>query len=404
MKILYHHRTLSKDGQNVHIEELIGAFRRLGHDIRIVGPTAHKNAAFGSDGGLASKVRAALPASLGELVELAYSMLAFYRLLKAYRAFRPDVLYERYNLFLLSGAWLHRLTGVPYFLEVNAPLADERRDNSGLSLYRLAKWCERHVWRAADLVLPVTKVLAGYVTAAGVRARRIEVLPNGIDPKHFPRTQSGEAIRRAHGLEGKTVIGFTGFLREWHGLPAIVEVMRELTQQGHDLHFLVVGEGQGRAALERAAEQAGIASRITITGVVDRHQIPAYVAAFDIAVQPKATEYASPLKLFEYMALARAIIAPDQPNLREVLTNGENALLFAPDDPKSLAAVLSRLIREPVLRDQLGANAARTVAQLDLTWDGNARKIAAAMETAVARERRPSARAAAILEEPTRPA
>jgi glycosyltransferase involved in cell wall biosynthesis len=400
MKILYHHRTLSKDGQNVHIEELIAAFRRAGHEVHVVGPGAYKGAAFGSDGGLASRIRQILPASVGELIELAYSGLAFWRLMKAYRAFKPDVLYERYNLFLLSGAWLRRLTGLPYFLEVNAPLAEERRLNSGLSLRRLAHWCERTVWRAADVVLPVTKVLAGYVTAAGASARRIEVLPNGIDRTHFAPALSGARIRQVHGLEGKTVIGFTGFLREWHGLPAIVDVMRELTAQGYDLHFLVVGDGQGRPALERAAKAAGIENRITITGVVDRHEIPDYVASFDIAVQPKATEYASPLKLFEYMALGRAIIAPDQPNLREVLTNGSNALLFAPDDPVSLANALSALIVEPDLRTKLGAAAARTVEDLDLTWDGNARKIAAAIEGILARRHRPALPPAAVMDPP----
>jgi len=388
MKILYHHRTLSKDGQNVHIEELIAAFRRAGHDVHVVGPTSYKEAAFGSDGGLASRIRQALPTSVGELIEIAYSGLAFYRLMKAYRAVQPDVLYERYNLFLLSGAWLRRITGIPYFLEVNAPLAEERRLNSGLSLRRLAHWCERAVWRAADVVLPVTQVLANYVTTAGVHARRIQVLPNGIDLKHFPISLSGEGVRRKHGLERKTVIGFTGFLREWHGLPAIVDVMRALTIKGYDLHFLVVGDGQGRPALEQAAKSAGIEDRITITGIVDRHEIPAYVASFDIAVQPKATEYASPLKLFEYMALGRAIIAPDQPNLREVLVHGKNAVLFSPDDPASLSEALSCLILASDLRAEIGAAAERTVQELELTWDGNARKIAAAMEAAVSARRK----------------
>lgn len=403
MKILYHHRTLSKDGQNVHIEELIAAFRRAGHEVRVVGPTAHRNAAFGSDGGLVSRIRRALPAAAGELIELAYSVLAFQRLMKAYREFKPDVLYERYNLFLLSGAWLHKLTGLPMFLEVNAPLAEERRLNSGLSLRGLADWCERYVWRAADLVLPVTRVLARYVTDTGVDGRRIDVLPNGIDLDHFTPTLSGDPVRQRYGLTGKTVIGFTGFLREWHGLPAIVDVVRMLKAEGFDLHFLVVGDGPGRPALDRAAKAAGIEDCITVTGVVDRHDIPAHVAAFDIAVQPKATEYASPLKLFEYMALGRAIIAPDQPNLREVLTHRENALLFAPDEPASLRDALVALIRDQALRTRVGAAAFQTVQDMELTWDGNARKIAAAMEAAVAR-RAALAPAPVMIQEPSRPA
>lgn len=404
MKILYHHRTLAKDGQNVHIEELIGAFRRAGHQVHIVGPAAHRKAAFGSDNGFASWIRRKLPAAVGELLELGYSALAFYRLLKAYRTFKPDVIYERYNLFLLSGAWLRAITGLPLFLEVNAPLAEERRLNGGLALRELAAWCERVVWRAADVVLPVTHVLAKDVIRAGADPRRIEVLPNGIDLRRFAPATSGARVRAAYGLDGKVVIGFTGFLREWHGLPAIVEVVKDLKAQGYALHFLVVGDGPGRPALEEAAKGAGIKDCITITGVVDRDDVPAHVAAFDIAVQPKATEYASPLKLFEYMALGRATLAPDQPNLREILTHGENALLFAPDDTVSLSQALSRLILDTSLRQRAGAAAARTVRDLDLTWNGNARKIAAAMEAMTAQRARKPAAAAAVMDDPPRPA
>src|SRR4051812_23148591 len=110
MKILYHHRTLSKDGQNVHIEELVSAFRRAGHDVCVVGPPGHAEAAFGSEGGFRSRLRAALPRAVAEVAELGYSFAAFARLWRAYRSFRPDAVYERYNLFLLSGAWLRALT------------------------------------------------------------------------------------------------------------------------------------------------------------------------------------------------------------------------------------------------------------------------------------------------------
>ena len=169
MRILYHHRTLSKDGQAVHIEELIAALRRAGHEVFVVGPTAHANAEFGSDGGLATRLRALLPRWIAELIELAYSVVAFTRLWRAWRTFRPDALYERYNLFMLSGAWLRALTGIPYGLEVNAPLALERNRTAGLAWLKLAQACERYVWRRADAVFPVTAVLAGsHVAAAGV--------------------------------------------------------------------------------------------------------------------------------------------------------------------------------------------------------------------------------------------
>ncbi|PMY01013.1 glycosyl transferase family 1, partial [Pseudomonas sp. MPR-R2A5] len=84
--------------------------------------------------------------------------------------------------------------------------------------------------------------------------------------------------------------------------------------------------------------------------------------------------YASPLKLFEYMALSRAIVAPDQANIREVLTDGVDALLFRPGDPAALAEVLARLAAAPELRRRLGAAARRRLEGADLTWRGAARR------------------------------
>ena len=384
MKILYHHRTLSKDGQNVHIEELIAAFRRAGHEVMVVGPAAHKEAEFGSDGGFLSKLRAALPRGIAELLEFGYSLLAFSKLWSAYRAFKPDVLYERYNLYMLAGAWLRAITGLPFIVEINAPLVLERSREPGLSLKWFARLCERYVWRKADLALPVTEVLGRQVQAAGVYASNIRVMPNGIDLHHFAAGRSGDKVRTRYGFEKKIVIGFTGFIREWHGLPAVIEVMKQLRHE-YDVAFLVVGEGPGRKGLEQAARDHDLS--VAVTGVVGRADIPDHVAAFDIALQPKATEYASPLKLFEYMSLARAIIAPAQLNIREILTDHQDALLFAPDDVESFSKVLRQLIEDGALRARIGAAAAVTIHARDFTWDGNARRITAAIAELTAEKR-----------------
>ncbi len=123
MRILYHHRVASKDGQMVHIEEIVRALRELGHEVAVIGPPATERVSFGADAGTVAALKRSLPAAVYEWLELAYSALAFFRLWRAYRRLRPDVLYERYNLFMLAGAWLKLLTGLPMLLEVNAPLA-----------------------------------------------------------------------------------------------------------------------------------------------------------------------------------------------------------------------------------------------------------------------------------------
>lgn len=376
MRILYHHRTRSKDGQNVHIEELTRALAARGHEIVVVAPPGYDSEQFGADAGLVATLKRFIPKAAYELIEVAYSAHAYRRLRRAARAQAFDVIYERYNLHCLAGLWLRRRTGLKLLLEVNAPLAEERAKHDGLAFPGLARWTERLIWRGADAVLPVTQVLAGHVRAAGVPDDRIVVIANGIDRARFPERSRAarEAAKAKLGLSGRLVLGFTGFMRPWHGLERVIDHMAE-APAGHDMHFLVVGDGTVKDAIAAAAAARGVADRLTLAGLVDRDRIADYVAAFDIALQPDVVPYASPLKLFEYMAMGCAIVAPGMANIREVLTDGHDAALFDPADPGGFRAALDRLCRDAALRDRLGAAASRTIDARGFTWADNARRV-----------------------------
>jgi glycosyltransferase involved in cell wall biosynthesis len=383
MKILYHHRTRAADGCRVHIEEMIASLGRLGHEVMVVAPRQSRvepSAAKGT--GWVPWLRQKLPASTAEILEFTYSFYAFIRLYAAYRRFRPDALYERYNLYTPTGAWLRALTGVPVLLEVNAPMVAERSEHGGLALRALADWTERLAWRSADHVLPVTRALARHVEAKGVPDGRITVIPNGINLEHIPAPIPGDRPKARFGLDDKLVLGFIGFMREWHGLDRVVELMGR-PDAPTDLHLLLVGDGPARAGIEAQAQALGIADRLTITGFLPHNEVPAYLAAFDIALQPAATEYASPLKLFEYLQAGRAIVAPDQPNIREILTDDRNALLFDPAVPSSFGNALLRLCRDKALRERLGHAAHATIAEMNRTWDNNAAEVVTLLDRQV---------------------
>lgn len=377
MKILYHHRTASKDGQAVHIEEMVHALRALGHEVRVVAPAAADaaSAPMGQDLGWVHKLRQRLPGAVYELLELAYTGVAYRRLAAAAREFQPDVIYERYNLYLLAGLLLKRRLGVPLLLEVNAPLVHERSKFGGLKLQRLARWAEGLVWRGADAVLPVTRVLGQYVSAYGVPAQRLTVIPNGINEAHFAGAPTPDEAKRLLGWPAEAlVLGFTGFVRDWHGVDRVIRWMAGPSAPSH-ARLLIVGDGPARADLEALARQLGLGERVRFTGVIDRALVPVHVAAFDIALQPAVVDYASPLKLFEYLALGKAIVAPRQPNLEEVLRDGENALMFSPDETGALEAALQRLCEDAALRRRVADGARASIARQGLTWQGNAHRV-----------------------------
>lgn len=374
MKILYHHRTVSRDGQDVHITELINALRERGHEVVVVAPSMRKDAEFGAESSSVDWIKKYIPRALYEILEFGYSLVAYRQLRRAVRQHKPDILYERYSLYLLAGKWLKATHGLPMLLEVNSPLVAERAAHDGLAFKRFARWAENTVWRSADHVLPVTGRVAEHLRRAGVKESRITVIPNGINPAAFSPSVDGGGIRGELGLDGKIVLGFTGFIRSWHGLTRVIDVLASMPDRD-DLHFLVIGDGPGCAELETHARAKGVENRLTMLGLVSRERISRYVAAFDIALQPSVVEYASPLKLFEYMAIGRAIVAPDQDNIREVLTDGENALLFDPNDDDAFGAAIARLCRDEELRARLGQAAARLIIDDDYTWAGNARRV-----------------------------
>ena len=373
--ILYHHRTQARDGQFVHVEELISALRKLGHHVVVVAPGRARGVKFGEDSQLGMAAKRYIPLPVYELLEFAYSIPEFFALARAYWRYRPDAFYQRANVFMLSGVMLARLFRVPFLLEVNSPLAEERNRFGRVSLSGLAAWTEHALWRAADRVLPVTGVLSRKIAAAGVPTDRIVVAPNGVDLEKFS-VKSEASDRGRRGLDGKLVLGLVGFIREWHRADAIIDLLAGGVLPENS-HFLVVGDGPVRDALITQARRLGVGDRLTITGIVPRDQVADYIRCFDIALQPDVVEYASPLKLIEYMALGCAILAPDRENIRELLSHGESALLVQPGDAAGLGAALARLARDAPLRRRLGEAAQRAIVSRNLTWLHNAKRVEA---------------------------
>lgn len=375
MKILYHHRIASKDGQYVHVEELTKALRKLGHEIIMVSPSVSENKEFGSEGGFVKSLKKHMPKVLYELMELGYSFYAYRKLVKAVKEHKPDVIYERYNLFLPAGIWIKKRFKLPFLLEVNAPLFDERKKYDGIALKRIAKWSERYAWKNADVVLPVTQVLAEIVQKEGVPVERMVVIHNGIDKDKFGNNLDVTAAKAKLGIKESLVLGFTGFVRDWHGLDRVVDLIAN--DKNRDRHLLIVGDGPAKATILKRAKETGVEDRVTITGIVSRDKIADYVSAFDVALQPDVVDYASPLKLFEYLALGRAIVAPDKANIREILSNDINAVLFDNNMPNAFFESVERLCEDDALRRNIAAAAERTIAEKGLTWENNARRVVA---------------------------
>ena len=368
MKILYHHRIASKDGQFVHVEELTNALLEQGHELKFVAPTVNEQSEFGHDGGFVSKLKAALPAFIYELLELTYSLWVFIKLAVAIKQFKPEFIYERYNLYQPAGVWASKLFGIPLILEINAPLVEERSRYSGLSLKRFAKKIENYTWRGADKCLPVTDVLADHVRAAGVPEQNIEVIHNGVR-QPFIDEMLATPIQQD---KSEIIIGFTGFIHPWHGMDKAIEAIAEHKEL--PLKLVCIGDGAILPELKQQAADLGIADKVEFKGLVTRDKVLDYVKEFDIALQPDVTAYASPLKMFEYMAVGSLIIAPRTPNIEEILSD-ETALFFDKGDASAFKAALTEAITNYQQHQAKRQAVKQSVIDKGFVWHENSKRV-----------------------------
>ena len=390
VRILYHHRTQAEDGQAVHIRALIEAFESLGHEVHEVslvkraaaGPREAKSGGGGSKWGWVTR----LPRFARELAEYGYNALARQAILRDAVWFEPDFLYERYAFGNAAGVQAARRLRKPLVLEVNSPMVLELQRTRGLSFPRFARRLEDYVFRSADRVCAVTGVLADMlVQDHGVERERIVVTPNGVDLARYEfadrAATRGEALRELglarDGSEPPLVLGFVGYYRPWHRLDVCLRAL-EHPELEHAV-LALIGEGPAREELAREAAERGLSERLVFCGARPHAEIPRLLTAFDVALIPAINPYASPLKLHEYMAASLPVIAPDQPNLREVLTPGEDALLVPPGDHEALAGALRRLGTDAALRERLGRAARATIERRDLTWRANAERVVRAV-------------------------
>lgn len=218
----------------------------------------------------------------------------------------------------------------------------------------------------------INRALAKYYQAVfpGLSSEPL-VATSGTDPVE------GATPKAATPANGRLRIGYVGSLFPGKGMELIAEIAK---RSNHD--FVVIGGDDSLVAEWRARTD----DRVTFLGFVPNREVGSQIEQFDIALAPYGMEvsgggtnfnlaaWMSPLKLFEYMAYARAIIASDLPAIREVVTDGVEVMLCSPQDPDAWASTIETLAHDASLREGLGQRALDAFLQ-GFTWEIRARKI-----------------------------
>jgi glycosyltransferase involved in cell wall biosynthesis len=279
------------------------------------------------------------------------------------RALRPPFVYESHGYAPDVAAEL------PSLVSTAKPAGASK-------LARLAKR-EAVVWRGAAGYVTITRGLADMLTTKFGTRENLAVVPDGV---RLPK----ERARTPPPADAAGVVAYAGHLYPWKGVDVLLGALARLPRA----RGLIIGGHEAEPDLERlrnTARSLGIADRIEWTGMVAPQDVPRLLLRAEILVLPNrsttiSSHFTSPLKLFEYMAAGRAIVASDLPALREVLTDGENAVLVPAGDPDALAGAISRVLADGALRERLGRAAFDAAAAYG--WDRRAAALEAVLERA----------------------
>jgi len=346
-------------GHVIRANSMIAALRSLGHDVHVVEGAQGRQAA-NAVGVYRLAVQRRLPAAASNRIrDVGRQVHAHHfanRLGRVVAEQRPDAIVESDVVFAIAGARASRRYSVPLALDDVAP-DWEAATHYDLASTRAASRARAATTRQACVVVAVSRRIRDELIAEGIDDRKIAVVPNGVPDDFGAAGAAGRVLRRSLGIaDGDVVIGFVGSFQPFHGVD---ELVRAFAAAGiaSKARLLLVGDGPGWSATRSVVEELGVGHRVDMVGRRPHAEVPAYVAACDVTVLPATAQYTNPMKLYEYAAAGKPSIAPRAAGVVEIVSDGDDALLFDPLEMGSVQRCLQRLVDERDLRERLGRHA-----------------------------------------------
>jgi len=226
-------------------------------------------------------------------------------------------------------------------------------------------------------VVVITEKLKERFMEHGIAGNKILVAPDGVDFGMFDIGESQAACREKLGLpQDKKIVLYTGHLYEWKGANTLLEAARNFQFSISNFQFIFVGGT--KEDIESFKDKARDLKNVLVVGHRHYSEIPYWLKAADVLVLPNSGKieisrhWTSPMKLFEYMASKRPIVASDLPSIREIL-NEQNSVLAKPDNPEQLAQAIKEVLQNHELSDRISAKSFEDAKEF--TWQKRAEKI-----------------------------
>ena len=338
-------------------------------------------------------IKEAVPyANVKDIASIAFNTVIYCSLEDILKDKKVSFIYQRSALNAYAGIKYAMKYRIPFVLEYNGSEVwiSNKWGGRRLKANDLSQKIEILTFEKADLITCVSTPLKDQLIELGIKPDKIIVNPNGVNPEMYSPTVDGTEVRKKMSISDSTiVIGFIGTFGAWHGTDVLAQAFAELVSQeklAAPVHLLLVGDGLKMPDVKKVIQEKEIGDLCTLTGVVPQDQGPKYLAACDILVSPQVRNtdgtpfFGSPTKLFEYMAMGKAIVTSDMDQMADIFENGKTAILCEPGNVSALTEALRRLIEDGELRQHLG-QMARVEVCSKYTWKMHTEKIIKALDS-----------------------
>lgn len=335
----------------VRIWRLADTLAKLGDRVTVF-PPRYRSA-------LIQRVYAVIPISLIHLPlmrPLSYAVVSFVRGLMRALVTRPDIVYYRW-MDSPHALILAKLLGVPCVCEVNGEPVPSWSGSQTTWVHRFKHLLARLALKRCDRLVVLTEGLRALLQEGyGIPSERIIVLPSGTDVQQFV-ARDAVACRLELGIvPNGSYVGFIGSFYRYQGLACLLDAMTLVKRVYPGVELLLVGDGEATGELKQQAESMGFDGSITWVGRVPYWEVPAWIGAMSVCVAPFRGDRGetSPVKLFDYLACQRPVVASAIPSVVSTFTADSGVQLVRPDDPRLLADAILALLNDPDRRAVLG--------------------------------------------------
>jgi len=348
-----------QEGDSIHFLEMALNLQKLGNDLLLICQGGKQISGSFKTGRLPSLRIKYLTSLFLDLISIPY--LFFY-----IKRFKPDAVYYRDVATVWVISWLFKIPSVAEANGIYSDIAKIERPRFFKIAGKFLQMRERIQYFGATRIICVTEGTKNeLVKHYGVKKSICRVIHNGVNIRLFKPFDTMTCRGKIGIKEDYCYMGFVGSFKAWQGLEILIDAMKIVKERGYDdIRCVLVGDGKLMKSLQEMAKRHGLQEEIIFTGRIRYEDVPTFINSFDICYLCKIGSklgFFSPLKLYEYLACAKPVIASRMEGVNEIIESGNCGYLFDPDDVESLASRIIESYNERDKLPELGMNGRRFI-------------------------------------------